>query len=331
MGQQETIISLEWLLAPNRRIDTSFSVIFLKGDRAYKIKREVKTPFLDYSTIEKRGRLCKREFEINSRHSPELYRGVMTVRCGNGSIGLLRSDDTPTEEAAEYLLEMNRFDEEQLLSRLAARGLLTEELCGAVAAKVARMHGAAPVVESTGYAEKFLQIVNIIIAQFRAAAGGMAPEDALDEIPRKLQSAFDNCRGVLSARGSAGTVRECHGDLHLGNICLYKGAPCIFDAVEFNTEFTHIDTLYDLSFLIMDLHHHGLPKLAERVSAGYLAGTNTPLADYAAVMQLYLGLRAVIRCSISAGSAVGSQSPESAAALRREALRYLEEARTFLS
>jgi hypothetical protein len=226
---------------------------------------------------------------------------------------------------------MNRFDEDALLSRLAMRGSLTEALCGAVAAKVAHMHDAAPLVESAGYAEKFLQVVDIIIGQFRAATDGILPAETLKVVPHRLQRAFNNCRDVLSARGSTGTVRECHGDLHLGNICLYKGEPCIFDAVEFNTEFTHIDTLYDLSFLIMDLHHHGLPKLAEKVAAGYLAGTRTPRADYVAVMPLYLGLRAVIRCSISAGSARGSQSPKTAVAQQREARHYLEEALVFLS
>ena len=333
MSCQAAIINeLGKLLSPDGRVDTSFSVVFLKGQRAYKVKRESKNGFLDFSTLAKRKFLCGREFEINKRNSPGLYRGVVfAYRGGGGALELWSGGKLPAGAPEEYMLEMNRFEEDQLLAKLSGKGLLTEPLCLSVAGKIAQMHTAATIVNCADYAGKFLTVVNIIIDQFRDSAAGIVPGEALEEVPRKLLAAYSYCRGVLARRGAAGVIRECHGDLHLGNICLFEGAPCIFDAVEFNTEFTHIDTLYDLSFLIMDLHHHGLPGLAEKISGKYLADTGTDIAEFRSVMPLYLGLRSIIRCSISAAGSKNNSSVKTISVLKEEALKYLRETLAFLS
>ena len=330
--QAARITEIGTLLSPEKRIDTSFSVIFLKGGKAFKVKRALRNGFLDYSTLEKRRAMCEWEFRINSRNSPELYRGVIAAARGRGGeLELHANAAAPGHDTVEYLLEMNRFEETMLLSRLAAAGRLTDGLCSDLAGKIALMHGSSPLVEFGDYAGNFENVVRIIIRQFSESTVGVIPEKASPEISAKLLAALDRCRPVLAARAEDGFVRECHGDLHLGNICLFNGAPCIFDAVEFNTEFTRIDTLYDIAFLIMDLHHHGLSGQAGRIMEGYLSGTGTSREAWEAVMPLYLGLRAVIRCSISAGSLRECRSKETAARLREEALRYFREADGFLS
>lgn len=330
--QSKIIDEIGKFLSPDGRIDTSFSVVFLKGQRAYKIKRETKNGFLDYSTLQKRKALCEREFLINSKNSPGLYRTVIfAYRDDVGSMKLWSEETSPVSTPVEYLIEMNRFDEDLLLSKLAEKGLLTESLCRSAAGKIADMHNTAIPVAPGAYAEKFLKVVKIINEQFRESARGIVPEEALQTVPLKLLAAFEKCRGVLVRRGAAGYIRECHGDLHLGNICIFKGAPYPFDAVEFNTEFTHIDTLYDLSFLIMDLHHHGLSQMADKVSGSYLLATKTDKKDYLAVMPLYLGLRSVIRCSISAAGSRENASEDSSARLRLDAVKYLRETLAFLS
>lgn len=330
--QSEIIDEIEESLSPDGRIDTALSVVFLKGQRAYKIKREMKNSFLDYSTLQKRKALCEREFHVNRKNSPELYRTVIfAYRDEAGSIKLWDGGACPLSAPDEYLLEMNRFNEDLLLSKLADKGLLTETLCCSAAGKIAEMHNTAILVTPGDYVKKFIKVVNIINEQFKDSARGIVPEEALQTVPRKLLTAFEKCRKVLAARGAAGFIRECHGDLHLGNICLFNGAPCVFDAVEFNTEFTHIDTLYDLSFLIMDLHHHGLFQMADKVSGSYLVATKTDKKDYLAVMPLYLGLRSIIRCSISAASSRENTSEDSAARLKQDALKYLQETLNFLS
>jgi len=331
LSQTKLIDGIEKLLATKRRIDTAFSVVLLTGENAYKLKREVRNGFLDYSSLWKRKALCEREFMLNKKTSPDLYKRVVVV-CQNesGSLKLWNGEDSQPGVPMEYLIEMNRFDEKQLLSGLASHGLLKEELCRSVAAKVTEMHAAAPIVEAENYPEKFLKVANITCQQFRDSTRGIVPDEALETIPQGVRAAFDGCRQILAARCKGGFIRECHGDLHLGNICIFNGTPCIFDAVEFNTEFTHIDTLYDLAFLIMDLHHHGLPGLATQVAEAYCTGTNTETSDYETVMPLYLGLRAIIRCSISSASSRESTSNNSATWLRSEATKYLKEAFSFL-
>ena len=330
--QAGIIKEIEKILVPDMRIDTTLSVIFLKKNKAYKLKRKIKNNFVDYSSLQKRREFCIKEFVINKRNSPGLYRAVIfAYRNSDGSLELAHDAEHNIYSPTEYMVEMNRFDEDLLLCNLAKNNMLTDDIGYFVAEKIAKMHNAAPTVDVGDYSEKFLKVVNIIIRQFLDSSYGVLPAASLSAVPEKLLSAFNNCRNVLRKRGSMGFIRECHGDLHLGNICIFEGSPCIFDAVEFNTEFTHIDTLYDLAFLNMDLYHHGLPGLAAKIADKYIADTCSDKKDFADLMPLYLGLRTIIRCSILAVSSKETLSKKSASTLKGESVKYYQETLSFLS
>jgi hypothetical protein len=323
-NQPEVIKEIEKILAPDRRIDTALSVVFLAGPLAYKLKRELKNNFVDYSSLEKRREFCLKELRLNKRNAPGIYNTVVAVGRESGGPLTLGRGGSPVE----YLLEMNRFEDSLLFNKLAEKGALTEELACSLADKIAELHGSARAAGAADYSEKFSNAVKISIRQLRESSDGVLPSDLPASAEKKLLSAYNGCRDVLKKR--SGFVRECHGDLHLGNICLFEGSPCVFDAVEFNDDFTHIDPFFDLAFLLMDLSHHGLPGRAAVVADKYIAGTRSDPNDFAALMPLYLGLRAIIRCSISAASAKEALSEARASELKFEASKYYREALSFL-
>ncbi|OGR65692.1 MAG: hypothetical protein A2X31_09655 [Elusimicrobia bacterium GWB2_63_22] len=327
--QPELIKEIETLLAADGRVDTALSVVFFKDRLAYKLKREIKTGFVDYSTLRKRKAMCEREFLINKKNSPDLYIAVAAVCRGrDGALKLWGGKGPLPGVPVEYLVEMNRFREKDLLSNLARAGSLDSAISDVLIERVAAMHAAAPRVPAGNYDKKFRKAVDISIRQFRESAAGVLPPDAWRDVSAKLLRAFERCAPVLKKRGKS-NIKDCHGDLHLGNVCLYGGRPRVFDAVEFNPEFTHIDTFYDLAFLLMDYHHHRMPRQAERAADKYLAAAGLDRADFAALMPLYMGLRAVIRSSISAaGSKCVRGEPQRR--LRAEAVRYHGEALEYL-
>jgi len=328
--QPELIKEIETLLAADGRVDTALSVVFFKDRLAYKLKREIKTGFLDYSTLRKRKAMCEREFLINKKNSPDLYIAVVAVcRDRSGVLKLWGGKGPLPGVSVEYLVEMNRFEEKGLLSNLAKAGSLDSAVSDVLIERVAAMHAAAPRVSAGDYAKKFRKAVEISIRQFQVAAAGVLPPDAGLAVSGELLRALELNAPLLKERGKS-FIKECHGDLHLGNVCLYGGRPRIFDAVEFNTEFTRIDTFYDLAFLLMDYHHHKMPRQAERAADKYLAAAGLGRTDFAALMPLYMGLRAVIRSSISAaGSKCVRGEPQKR--LRAEAVRYYTEALEYLA
>jgi len=327
--QPELIKEIETLLAADGRVDTALSVVFFKDRLAYKLKREIKTGFLDYSTLRKRKAMCEREFLINKKNSPDLYLAVAAVcRDRSGALKLWGGGPLPGVPV-EYLVEMNRFEEKNLLSNLAKAGSLGSAVSDVLIERVAAMHAAAPRVPAGDYVKKFRKAVEISITQFRGAAAGVLPPAAGPAVSGELLRALELNAPLLKERGKS-SIKECHGDLHLGNVCLYGGGPRIFDAVEFNTEFTRIDTFYDLAFLLMDYHHHKMPRQAERAADKYLAAAGLGRTEFAALMPLYMGLRAVIRSSISAAGSKCVQG-EPQRRLRAEAVRYYNEALAYLA
>src|SRR5262249_15366679 len=255
---------------PVRRIDTHAATVFLAGERALKIKRAVRFPFLDYSTLERRRFYCEREVEVNRRFAPELYRGVVAITCEAHGSPAIRGDGAPVE----WAVDMRRFDEDRTLDQLAPSGI-DEALADELARAVAIAHDYAPVVE----AEPWIAALDDYRRQNTEAFGGMPDLFAPDEV-RRLDAAsrqtLDRITPLLRARGRDGRVRRGHGDLHLGNIVLIGGRPVLFDAIEFDPLVAAGDVLYDLAFLLMDLLQRGLALPANVVLNRYLAESHYP-------------------------------------------------------
>lgn len=309
---------------PVERIDTHISAVFLTGDRAFKLKRAVRLPYLDYSTAAARRRFCHAEVRVNRRTAPALYQGVVAVV--RGPDGRLRLGGEG--EAVDWLVEMTRFEEHMLFDRLAVEGRLDRFAMEDLADAVARFHGAAERVTDAGGRASALKVIESNADCFAEAPDGIFDAAAVGALREASWRVLVGVEGLLENRRAAGFVRHCHGDLHLRNICLFQGQATLFDAIEFSQEIANIDVLYDLAFLVMDLDHRGLRRLASMLLNRYLDIT----ADIGglAAMPLFLSLRAGIRSHVAALSSAAQSDAAVAEALRGEARAYLGEAYAYL-
>ncbi|MFG1273484.1 bifunctional aminoglycoside phosphotransferase/ATP-binding protein [Xanthobacter flavus] len=276
------------------RIDTHGAAVFLAGPFAYKVKRAVFFPFMDFSTLEKRRAACAAEVEISGAGAPGLYLGVVPiVRTPHGLA--LGCDG----EAVDYAVKMRRFDTDLTLDRIAERGELTPELVKAVAAMVVSAHAAAPERRGFDTASALSIYLEDNIAEF-SARPDLFPAEDVARLAEVSRAALQRVRPLLAARAGAGFVRRCHGDMHLRNIVRLDGKPVLFDAIEFNDEIATCDVLYDLAFLLMDLWQRGLRAEANAIFNRYLWASEDAQLDGLAALPLFLSLRAGIRAKVEA-------------------------------
>jgi aminoglycoside phosphotransferase family enzyme/predicted kinase len=310
--------------APVERIDTHASIVFLAGERAYKLKRAVRFDYLDFSTSERRRLLCEAEVRLNRRTAPTLYRGVVAVtREHDGSYALAGSG-----KAIDWVVEMNRFPQEALFDRLASGGALGVELMPPLAMAIADFHGSAEHRSDHGGKPGMSWVIEGNAAGFaeygRACLDPSAAYRVTDDSCRELE----RCAETLEWRRTSGFVRQCHGDLHLRNIVLLDGRPTLFDGVEFNDEIACTDVLYDLAFLLMDLWRRKLPRHANILWNRYLFET----ADFNGIslLPLFQSCRAAVRAKTSATAAHLQQDGRRRHELERTAREYLDMAERLL-
>ncbi|RCI78319.1 aminoglycoside phosphotransferase [Brucella anthropi] len=295
-------------------IDTHISRIILAGDCAFKIKRAVKLPYVDFSTPKLRLAACLKEVEFNSITAPGLYVGVR--RIVRNMQGRLTLDGDG--ELVEAVIEMKRFDQSLLLDRMAAVGKLTPELMTQTARTIARFHSQAPAVHSGSGSENLASVLDINKAGF--ATSHCFREEEVTILDGVFRETLSQHADVMNQREVGGKVRRCHGDLHLRNICLLDGQPCLFDCIEFNDQIATVDVLYDLAFLLMDLRHRGFPELANLVMNRYLDETDNE--DGFALLPFLMAIRAAVRAHVT-----GTQIEESgdlSGCLRAEARAYFD-------
>lgn len=299
---------------PVERIDTHASIIFLVGDRALKLKRAVRFSYLDYSTLAARERFCRAELELNRRTAPDIYEAVHSVTRGPGR----RMEFDGPGEVVDWVVVMRRFDQETLFDRMAAGGRLTVPLMLELADQIARFHDQAAIDRKAGGSAGLTASVASDARNLRAAAPYVLDEAPVEHVIAATQAAMASVSHLLEIRRESGRVRRCHGDLHLRNICLVGGRPTLFDCVEFSTLISNIDVLYDLAFLLMDLHVRGLDPLANTVFNRYFDRRDE--GDGLPAMPLFLSIRAAVRAHVAAAAARQQQDPMPS---RTEARRYL--------
>ena len=310
---------------PVERIDTHGAVVFLVGERAYKLKRAVRYSYLDYSTVERRRQACEAELTLNRRTAPQLYLAVERVtRSPDGSLVLGGAGD-----AVDWLVVMRRFDEETLFDRLVEQGGLDRRLVAALADRIVAFHAAAEPVGGFGGRDGMRAVLDGDVTNLRRGVPQVFNQPAVEALAHEAGAALDRLAPVLDRRRDEGKVRRCHGDLHLRNICLVDGVPTLFDCIEFNDRISCIDVLYDLAFLLMDLDHRGRGDLANAVANRYVDLAGEAEGDLA-VLPLFLALRAEIRAHVAVAAA--ASQPDAAKAGREvEAARgYLVKALAYL-
>ena len=282
---------------PAERVDTAGAVVFLAGADAYKVKRAVKFPFMDLSTLDKRREACEAEIAVNRPSAPQIYLSALPITQQGGTFALGGDG-----EIVEWVTHMRRFDENATLDRIADHEGALDAIIDKLAFAVRRSHARAPLRDGTRAAHA----LDTYIEQNNAA---FAERPDLFDLPaaRKLtvdsRLAFAVLRPVLLKRGEAGFVRRCHGDLHLRNIVLLEGQPTLFDAVEFSDEVATGDVLYDLAFLLMDLEERGLRAAANRLFNRYLVSEPPEALTGLLALPFFLSLRAAIRAKVEAASA----------------------------
>jgi hypothetical protein len=313
------------LSEPVRRVDTHGAAVFLAGPDVYKVKRAVRYPYLDFSTIEKRRAACEAEIEINRRTAPDLYLGVVPITRDASGFHL----DGPGE-VAEWAVHLRRFDENATLDHLAADGRLDTPLINALAGAVARAHHAAPPRDGDAATDALREQLDSTLAELAAGAGEFFPAGPVADFGERATAAFERNEPLLRRRGAQGLARRCHGDLHLANIALIDGAPVLFDALEFDEAYATCDTLHDLAFLVMDLCERGPCGSAGRLLNRYLWLCGDPWREIAglAALPLFLALRAAIRAKVVAAQA--RLDAGAATTLRARAQAYFTLAARFL-
>jgi aminoglycoside phosphotransferase family enzyme len=332
-GDQAEVIAFlgdprSYALRPDRveRCETHGALVFLAGDEAWKIKRAVRFPWMDFSTLEKRRAACLREVEINRRLAPDLY--LACVPIARTPAGQLECGGTG--EPVEWAVRMRRFPESALLSRMAEAGPLPPDLVRDLADTVYASHREAAPAAVTRGAERFerlaVSIATTLADKAVAFADGL-PQQFAQRATEQLRRAAD----ILDERAAAGFVRRCHADLHLNNIVLWQGRPALFDAIEFDDDLATIDTLYDLAFLLMDLDQRGQRAAANAILNRYLwrSGAELNLRGLAA-LPLFLALRAAVRAMVTAERAEQEQG-RARARQRKAAGGYLDAALAYLA
>jgi uncharacterized protein len=298
------------------RIDTHASVVFLAGSRAWKLKRAVRYEFLDFSTAARRRELCEAELRINQRMSPGLYRGVTAITRGPG--GALQLGGTGT--AVDWVIDMVRFDQDQLFDRLAERDALPEEWMPPLAAAIAAAHAGAERLSDRGGVAGIGWVINGNEEGFAEPFARILDSSVTAALTRAARAEVDRHHHLLESRRTLGFVRRCHGDLHLRNIVLLNGQPTLFDAIEFNDAISCIDVLYDLAFLVMDLWHRGLRSHANRVLNAYVHETGY---EGLPLLPLYLSCRAAVRAKTESIEAELQRGADRRAPVEEAARQYL--------
>lgn len=303
-------------------IETHISHVFLAGEFAYKLKKPVNLGFLDYSTPELRRHFAKEEIRLNRRLAGDLYVGVIPV-TGTADAPQIGGEGP----VLEYAVSMHRFPQASLFNRCA----LTPDLIDRLAEQVAGFHGeipAAPGDSVFGSPDAVLEPMLENLRQVRSGAlepGNVRRVELLESWTRERWKVLTP---VIQARKAQGRVRECHGDMHRGNIALIDGAPLIFDAIEFNPNLRWIDTASELAFLVMDLEEAGEQALARRLLNRYLVTSG----DYGAMelLDFYKVYRAMVRAKVLA-IRLGQPNlePDQEAQDRLACSRYLDLAESY--
>ena len=279
-------------------VRTHISTVILAGETAYKLKRPVLLPFLDFSLLSQRRFFLEEELRINRRTAPHLYRDVLPITG---------TDDAPVingpGEPVEWLLRMHRFDAAGEFAAMARAGRLRPAHVEALARHIATFHvglaplttappGALPPKDARQWA---LENLDEIAAHPLRPAGCEAADVAA--LRRDLERAFDAAQGLIDRRRAQGFVREGHGDLHLGNIVNWRGEVLAFDAIEFDARLRVIDIVSDAAFTFMDLLAHGLRPLAWRFINTW--ATHTGDHEGLTLLRLYAAYRALVRAKVA--------------------------------
>lgn len=309
-SQAETVALLQRLSGATP-LQTHISWVFVGAETVWKLKKAVRLPFLDFTSVEARRHFTRRELELNQPAAPDLYRDMVpVVRRPDGSLALGEVDDP--RPAEDWVLRMAPVPAADFLDAVATAQRLDPALQDALADAVAAYHAALPPLPGVQPPMRRIAADNLP----SALSAGVPPQQVQDWGKAEL-AALDALAPWCEQRAQAGFVRRAHGDLHLGNLCLWRGRPMPFDALEFDETLATIDLAYDLAFLLMDLDLRVSRAAANRVMNRYVARSGD--AGLVRGLPAFLSLRAMVRAHVEARSG----HPDPSARYLAAALDYL--------
>ena len=308
------------------RIETHGNWILLAGDFAYKIKKPVAFDFMDFSSLERRRHFCEEELRLNQRLAPDIYLRTAAI-TGTPTHPVIDGDGP----VFEYAVVMRRFDPAQRLDRRLERGELQHTDLDALAVDMARFHAALPAADADGTFGTPDALRQLVDDNFRDCAPFLegAEAEALASIRAQAAAQCEALYGHLQRRLEQGFVREGHGDLHLGNLTVYRDRIQAFDCIEFNPALRWIDTANDIAFLLMDLRYRGHAAMAARFRNRYLEWSGD--YDAAPLLPFYESYRAMVRAKVALLSASQCSAPETVRQQQDSARRHIRLAEQLLA
>ena len=248
-------------------VQTHISTVFIGDDFVYKIKKPVNFGFLDFSTLEKRNFYCNKEVELNNRFSQGVYLGVLPVTYDG-----IKHSINGKGKVVDYAVIMRRLKDEDLMKSRFKQGKITSQEIARIGKAIAAFHkisGQSKEIDNFGRIdaikfntdENFQQTVEFI--------GNSISKKQYNDLKKWTEEFFKKNQQIFAERIKNGKIRDCHGDLHMEHICLTDPI-IIFDCIEFNDRFRYVDTLSDISFLLMDLEFNGGKRLSEQLYESYL-------------------------------------------------------------
>ncbi|MBD2077803.1 AAA family ATPase [Phormidium sp. FACHB-592] len=291
--------------APIQVIQTHISYVLLTGDYAYKVKKPVNFGFLDFSTLEKRQHFCAEELRLNQRGAAQLYLDVLPIAQTGDRFQL-----SGAGEAVEYVVKMQQFPQSSLFTELFDRGELTAPLLEQLARVLADFHARAATndyIRSFGTVEKIRAAIDENYEQTLQYVGGPQTQQQLDETRQYTDQLFAEQQALFDSRVQHNWIRECHGDVHLRNIALWKdslghddsgqGKILLFDCIEFNEPFRFVDVMFDIAYIIMDLDARDRRDLSNLFLNAYLEQTGD--WEGLQVLPLYLSRQSYVRAKVT--------------------------------
>ncbi|MBR8827440.1 MAG: AAA family ATPase [Gomphosphaeria aponina SAG 52.96 = DSM 107014] len=275
-------------------IQTHISYVLLTGNYAYKIKKAVNFGFLDFSTLAKRKFFLEEELRLNKQNAPEIYLEVLPI-TKIGEIYRLNGRG----ETQEYVLKMRQFSQDDLLSRMLEQGKLTTKHLEDLGKMVALFHEKSQTndeIKSFGTGEKIKASIDDNYGHTAKYIGITQSQQQYEETKRFTDNFLSEKKEIFSSRRENNKIKECHGDLHLKNICWWQNKIQLFDRIEFNEEFRFIDVIADVAFTVMDLEARGFQELGNVFLNTYLE--NTGDWEGVQVLPLYLCRQAYVRAKV---------------------------------
>jgi uncharacterized protein len=283
------------VITPIQLMQTHASTVLLTGEFAYKLKKPVKFSFLDYSTLEKRQHFCQEELRLNQRGAKELYLEVVSIAKQNNKYQLGGEG-----EIVDYAVKMLQFPQETLLSNMFESGTITAAEIEDMGRVVAEFHTRAQTnryISSFGSIARIKESIDDNYVQTEKYIGRAQTQQQFIETKAYTDRFLNEHPDLFCERILSGCIRECHGDLHLRNICRWHNTTLLFDCIEFNEPFRFVDTMYDVAFAVMDLEARGGKDLANRFLNTYAEQTG----DWSGlqVLPMYLSRQAYVRAKVT--------------------------------